>query len=69
MDKGEKMQVFKRSHAIQAKFLEATLREKDFELNFCVAFGVQKARQTFLNEVVRAAKIQVEIIESTGSVA
>ena len=43
-EKGDKVQVFKRGHAIQAKLLEAVLREKDFEVNFSVALGVQKAR-------------------------
>lgn len=43
-EKGDKVQVFKRAHAIQAKLLEAVLREKDFEVNFSVALGVQKAR-------------------------
>ena len=43
-DKGEKFQVFKRGIAIQAKILEATFREKDFEFNFCLALGLQKAR-------------------------
>lgn len=39
-DKGEKVPVFKRGCAIQAKLYEAAFREKDFNLNFCVALGV-----------------------------
>lgn len=53
-DKGEKLQVYKRKISINAKFLEATFREKDFELNFCVAFGIQCARKTFYVEFTRA---------------
>lgn len=69
-DKGEKVQVFKRSHALQAKLFEAIFREKDFELNICLALCVQKARQTFINEVTRAAHIHIELIDSnTGSIA
>ena len=39
-EKGEKIQVFKRGIAIQAKILEATFRVSDFELNFCVALSL-----------------------------
>ena len=66
-DKAEKVQIFRRGCAIQAKLLEATFREKDFDLNFCVALGVQKARQTFMNEVLRAAAIHKEMIDSNTS--
>ena len=62
-EKGDKVQVFKRGHAIQAKLLEAVLRDKDFEVNFSVALGVQKARQTFLNEIVRASKIHIGMMD------
>ena len=55
-DKGEKQYIFKRSISIQAKLIESVLREKDFELHFCLALGIQKARQTFFNEALRAAK-------------
>ena len=66
-DKSEKVQIFRRSCAIQAKLHEAIFREKDFDLNFCVALGVQKARQTFMNEVTRAATIHKETIDSNTS--
>ena len=39
-EKGEKLQVFKRGLAISAKLFEASFREKEFELNFCVALGL-----------------------------
>ena len=44
--------------------LEAATREKEFDLNFCVALGVQKARQTFMNEVMRAASIHKEMVDT-----
>ena len=68
-DKTEKFQVFKRSHAISAKLLEAVFKEKDFELNFCVALGLQKARQIFLSEVSRAAQHHISFLESSNMAA
>ena len=40
LERGEKVCVFKRSHAIMSKLQEATLRDKDFDLNLCVALGI-----------------------------
>ena len=42
-------------------------KEKDFDLNFCVALGLQKVRKTFINEVNYAANIHRELIEANNS--
>ena len=66
-DKDEKVQIFKRTHTIISKLQEAALSNKDFDLNFSIALGVQRARQTFLNEVMRASKIHIGLMEQNNT--
>ena len=55
--------MFKRAHTIMGKLQEAALRDKDFDLNFSVALGVQKARHTFFNEVKRASRFHIGLMD------
>ena len=53
----EKIPVFKKCFDLQAKLVDASLRDKDFDPYFALSLAVQKAWLSLLSEVVKAVEL------------
>ena len=52
--------VFKRSLALKSKLFDACLKEKEFDVYFCMSMCVQHVRKILVREVNRAANVYFE---------
>ena len=56
-EKLEKIMVFKRNLTLKSKLFDACLKEKEFDVYFCMSLCVQHVRKVLVREVNKAATI------------
>ena len=59
-ERQEKVMVFKRSLTLKSKLFDACLKEKEFDVYFCMSLCVQHVRKVLVREVNKAANVYFE---------
>ena len=59
-EKTDKIWVFRRCLTIKQKLFDACLKEKEFDVYFCMSLCVQHVRKVLVREVNKAASIYLE---------
>ena len=59
-EKQEKVMIFKRNLTLKSKLFDACMKEREFDVYFCMSLCIQHVRKVLVREVNKAATIFLE---------